>query len=243
MTSNCEPSTHKEIKKLFADVGLDKTVKPIDTITEFSQHPELAQYLSHCARERTYFVSLKNCGSQDCIICKSSRLNNQDFRCLNQLPDPIPGTDDHYKEFSEVFDTETTEGPMPSLKTSKDRGNKIPFNPVKQNASKTGLIIDCNECSKPRLVYTAKRSTKVKKKLFNRVTNDMINTCGATLVEFKDSANPSNRLYDILDKCFVRTNNSCSKPVEPLYNNCNCPECCTVVNITNVVSIVDRNKY
>ena len=83
MMSNCEPSTNKEIKKLFTDVGLDKTVKPIDTMAEFSQHPELAQYLSHCARERTYFVSLKNCGSQDCIICKSPRLNNQDFRRLN----------------------------------------------------------------------------------------------------------------------------------------------------------------
>ena len=193
MMSNCEPSTHKEIKKLFTDVGLDKTVKPIDTMTEFSQHPELAQYLSHCALERTYFVSLKNYGSQDCIICKSPSLNDQDFRRLNQLPDPIPGTDDHNKEFSEVFHTETTEGAMPSFKTSKDRGHKISFNLVRQNASKTGLIIDCNECSKPRLVYTAKRLTEVEKRSFNPVMNDMINTCGATLVEFKDSSNPSSR--------------------------------------------------
>ena len=121
--SICEPSTHKEIKKLLTDVGLDKTVKPNDTMNEFSQRPELAQYLSHCARERTYFVSLKDCGSQDCIICKSPRLNNQDFRRLNHLPDPIPGTDDHRKEFSKFFGTETTEGAMPSLKTSKDRGH------------------------------------------------------------------------------------------------------------------------
>ena len=150
-----DPSTHKEINKLF------KTLKPNDTMTEFSQRPELAQYQSHCARERTYFVSLKKCGSRDCIICKLPRLHDQDFRRLNHLLDPIPGTDDHYKEFNEVFGTETTEGAMPSLKTSKDCGHKIQFNPVKQHASNTGLIIDCNECSKLRLVYTAKRLKEI----------------------------------------------------------------------------------
>ena len=228
-----EPSTHKEINKLFTDVGLDKTLKPNDTMTKFSQRPELAQYLSRYARERTYFVSLKKCGSRDCIICKPPRLNDQDFRRLNHLPDPIPGTDDHYKEFSEAFGNETTEEAMSSLKTSKDRRHKIPFNPVKQHASNTGLIIECNECSKPRLVYIAKRLTEPEKKLFNRIMNDMMYTCEATLVEFKDPSNPSNRWYDILDKCFVRANKNCSKTVEP---------CITVVTIPNAVSIVDRNK-
>ena len=147
--SNCKPSTYKEIKKLFTDVGLDKTVKPNNKMTEFLKRPELVQYQSHCTWERTYFVSLKNFGSQDCIICKPPRLNNQGFTRWNHLPDPIPGTVDHYKEFSEVFGNETTEGAMTSLKTSRDRGRKISFNPVKQNASKTSLIIDCNECSNP----------------------------------------------------------------------------------------------
>ena len=82
-------------------------------------------------------------------------------------------------------------------------------------------------------MYTAKRLTEAEKKLFNRVMNDMMYTCGATLVEFKDPSNPSNRRYDILDKCFVRANKNCSKPVEP---------CITVVTIPNAVSIVDRNK-
>ena len=27
------------------------------------------------------------------------------FECLNHLPNPIPGADDHYKEFSEGFGT------------------------------------------------------------------------------------------------------------------------------------------
>ena len=103
-------------------------------------------------------MSLKKCGSRDCIICKPPRLNDQDFKRLNHLPNPIPGTDDHYKELGEV---------------------------------------------KPRLVYTAKRLTETEKKSFNCVMNDMMYTCGATLVKFKDLSNLRNRQYDILDKCFV----------------------------------------
>ena len=137
-------------------------------------------------------MSLKKCASRYCIIFKPPKLNDQDFRRLNHLPDPIPGADNHYKEFSKVFGTKATEGTMPSLKAGhKDRGHKIPFNPVKQHGSNTGLIIDCNECSKPRLVYTAKRLTEAEKKSFNRVMNDMMYTCGAILVEFKDLQTPA----------------------------------------------------
>ena len=75
-------------------------------------------------------------------------------------------------------------------------------------------------------MYTAKRLTEAEKKLFNRVMNDMMYTCGATLVEFKDPSNPSNHRYDILDKYFVRANYNCSIPVKLLNYSCNYPECC-----------------
>ena len=94
-------------------------------------------------------MSLRKCGSRDCIIFKPPKLNDQDFRRLNHLPDPIPGADNHYKEFSKVFGTKTTEGTMPSLKTGhKDRGHKIPFNLVKQHGSNTGLAIATNAANR-----------------------------------------------------------------------------------------------
>ena len=119
-------------------------------------------------------MSLKKCGSQDCSICKPARLKHQDFKRLNHLPDPTPGTNDHYKQFSEVFGTKPTEGATASPKTSKDREHKIPFNPDKQHASNTGLIIECNECSKLRLVYTAKRLREAEKKLI-KLCNELQN--------------------------------------------------------------------
>ena len=56
--------------------------------------------------------------------------------------------------------------------------------------------------------------------------SDMLYICGAMLSEFKNSMDPNNRRYSILDKCFVRENHNCSKSVEPLYYTCNYTECC-----------------
>ena len=93
-------------------------------------------------------MSFKKCGSHNGEICKPLRLNNQDSKSLDHLPDPTPGTNDHYYEqFSEVFGTDTTEEAMPSLKTFNDCGHIILFNPVKQHASNKGLIVDCVECT------------------------------------------------------------------------------------------------
>ena len=118
---------------------------------------------------------------------------------------------------------------MPSLKTSKDRGSKVPFNVVKQHATITGITIKCAECSKPRLVVSAKKLTGHEKKAFHRLMSAMLYTCGVMLSEFKNSMDPNNRHYSILDKCFVRANHNCSNPMitlKPLYYTCNYTECC-----------------
>ena len=129
-----------------------KNLKANGTKADLPQCPKLAQYLSHCARERTYFVSIKKCGSQECNICKPLRLNDHDFQRLDHIPDPTPDDAMHYKRFSEVFRTQTMKAAMPSSKTSKDCGSKVPFNVVKQHATNTGITIECGECSKPRLL-------------------------------------------------------------------------------------------
>ena len=66
-------------------------------------------------------------------------------------------------------------------KTSKDCGHKIPFNLVKQHTSNRGLTVGCVECSKARLVYTAKKLTESENKSFNCVMSEMMNNCGSTL--------------------------------------------------------------
>ena len=83
------------------------------------------------------------------------------------MKSPKPSSEDlHYKPFQEIFKTETDESAMLSLKTLKDRGYKIPFNPAKQHAANTMLTVECPECSKPHLAYAARKISVGEKKNF-----------------------------------------------------------------------------
>ena len=115
---------------------------------------------------------------------------------------------------------------MPSLKTTKDRGAKIPINAVKQYAANKNLVLEYAECSTSRLVFFAKKLSVAEKKAFTRTMSDMLYTCGATLQEFiNPNAENNNKQTSILEKCFVRANNNCGKPVEALCYSVEYPDC------------------
>ena len=126
-----EEASDRDIDELFKSLNLDKSVTPYDCVDDLCKRLKLIQHLAHCCRQRKCFFSVKKCGSQNCEICLPPQSSAQDFERLGHLPDPTPSSDDlHYKLFQEVFKTETDESAMPSLKTLKDHGHKIPFNPV-----------------------------------------------------------------------------------------------------------------
>ena len=138
-----EEASDRDIDELFKSLNRDKSITPYDCVDDLRKRPKLTQYLAHCCRQRTYFFSVKKCGSQNCEICLPPRSSAQDFERLGHLPDPTPSSDDlHYKPFQEVFKTETDESAMASLKTLKYRGHKIPFNPAKQHAANTMLTVE-----------------------------------------------------------------------------------------------------
>ena|SRR5277367_903426 len=82
--------------------------------------------MEHCCRKRLYFFEIKKCGNDECNICRPIRSNPDIFKELKGLPDPIPGPDDHYMSFSEVYEKETTEEHCPSLQNRKPRN--VPSN-------------------------------------------------------------------------------------------------------------------
>lgn len=57
----------------------------------------------------------EECGSSDCSICKAPRLPEEVFEQLQPLPDPTPGTDNHYIPFDEIIGKPTSEEHRPSL--------------------------------------------------------------------------------------------------------------------------------
>ena len=113
---------------------------------------------------------------------------------------------------------------MPSLKTLKDRCHKIPFNPAKQHAANTILTVECAECSKPHLVYAARKISASEKKKLHIVMGSALLTCGALLAEFK-SIDLNTKKAECLDKLFVRANLSCIKPIEALDYPERCAQC------------------
>ena len=196
-------------------------------MTHWQTSPTVLNYhnISSIAVRSEHFFSSKKCGNEQCDNCLPRNLSWDDFNRLDHLPDPTPSpVGINYKAFHEVFNTPTDESAMPSLKTSKDRGHKIPFNPVKQHGANTQLTVTCVECSKLRVVYSAKKLGAVDRSNFDAVMSSMLFTCGAILAEFKPQVNKEKG--SVLDKVFVRANHNCTKPIEALYYTLNYTECC-----------------
>ena len=67
----------------------------------------------------TFQLQAKKCPwPQDaCAYClfNPPRLSAEDFEQLHFLPDPVPGTDGKYKDFSELYGTQTTDNHRPGL--------------------------------------------------------------------------------------------------------------------------------
>ena len=89
------------------------SLSPDEKITHQKLTP--LSFMKHCCHERHYFFDIKKCGDEDCNICLPPRLPSDKFSQLDHFPDPMPGTDGHYKKFSEVFQTTTVENHRPSL--------------------------------------------------------------------------------------------------------------------------------
>ena len=128
----------KKVNEFFSDLNLDENVSPNETAKELSEHPLLERYLQHACRERKYFFSVKNCGQNHCTLCFAPRLSSNVFDTLHHLPNPEPDVTNkvHYKVFHESFSTETSEKYPPSF-----RSHKVPFNPLKQHANNTGIVL------------------------------------------------------------------------------------------------------
>ena len=73
----------------------------------------------------------------------------------------------HYKSFEELYGKQTTEDHRPSLKDAKTKmkgrtkiiraKHTMPFCPSAARAKNVGITVNCVECEKPRLLFSAKK--------------------------------------------------------------------------------------
>ena len=104
---------------------------------------------THC-KETHYAFLVKKCrnGYDTCNPWRDERSKELSF-----LPEPIRKENGHYKGFNEVYGT-LTEDSRPSL-TARSSSNKkkMLYSPSIQHAKNTNLMVQCEECSKWRLIF------------------------------------------------------------------------------------------
>jgi len=144
--------------------------------------PSLLQtFLKHCCHERHYCFDIKKCGDTSCTICKPPCLPVEKFALLNHLPDPVMASDGHYKKFSDVFGTNTTEEQRPSLQ--KIMKKRLPFYPSVQHVNDVKTMLMCDECGMWRLVYATKKLKAPEVRKLRMALDDLSFSCGASLQE------------------------------------------------------------
>lgn len=142
-----------------------------------SKSTVLQHFMSHCCRIRHYSFQIMKCGEASCAVC---RLPRDLFTTMHFLPDPVPGNDEHYLPFSDIFGKSTTDEHRPSLKKQK---SSIPFTPTAQHARNANTMLQCDECSKWRLVYA---KHKLKKEQYEKLQDELEDasfSCGSQLSE------------------------------------------------------------
>ena len=207
-------ANENKLDELFSELAkIDPSVIKTDTTTKkIAGHPKIINFIkSHCV-QRNYMFSVKKCELSECLVCDVPRLPPDVFAKLSHLPDPIPDGD-HYKKFDDVYGTLTSEVHMPSLKEKIAKGHGLDYSPTGQTAKNTkGLLIQCLECQKLRVIYAAKTLKPDVRVKVERELESVWYTCGSVFADIDRSSDD-----DVLSHVGVRRNLMCSSPIETAY--------------------------
>ena len=168
----------------------------------------LLTFLQHCCVVRHYSFQIKKCGLDTCDICKPVRMSKEFFSKLCFLPDPVPGEENHFKSFEELYGVVTTEEHRPSLHKRPKRQKTLPFSASVQHVRNVDLMLQCDECGLWRLLYSKYKLTKKERSDLQAAIEEISYTCGAQLQELELPG----RLKDV----YVR-DISCEDSIEKLY--------------------------
>jgi hypothetical protein len=237
------------------------------------------EFLEHCCKSRHYFFSIKKCGEPTCTICRPLRCSPEDFEQLHHLPDPVPGEDLHYKSFEELYGTQTTEDHRPSLKDAKvkkknkmatTKKHSMPFCPSAIRAKNAGVIVNCVECEKPRLLFSAKKLSENDKAMLQMFLETIFYTCGMAFHntcdlakaippkqqdgnedeqhdvddEPEESEKDVEGIHELFSRVFVNDSWSCASQIEkPYYSAEIYPDVCIECGTLDVINRTAKDEF
>ena len=206
---------------------IESSLSPDDTTRDkIRDKTSLQQFFSHCCQLRHYTFCIKKCGKLGCKMCKPVRMEKETFEKLKFLPDPQMQDDGHYLPFQEPFALNTnTEQDRPSQK-GKRKASPLSFSPSVQHARNTDIMVQCDECSMWRLLFSKHKLSAAERATLQVVLEDISYTCGASLDELD--------LPDRLSTVVIR-NHQCGDTIERLYYSAGyediCIYCATTSNL------------
>ena len=165
----------------------------------------LMAFLKHCCTCRHYSFQIKKCGSDICGICQLVKLPNEIFESLHVLPDPVSSEDGHYKTLEE---SQTDEIHRPSLQKTSKRKKTLPFSASIWYVKNVNLMLQCEECSMWRLLYSRCKLTRKERTDLQMAIDGISFTRGAPLQDLE--------LPGRLSEVYTREL-SCGEPTEKLY--------------------------
>ena len=149
----------------------------------------------------------------DCNICKPIRSDDLDFSQVHSLPDPIPIADKtKYKQFSDVYGTITTEHHRPSLSNQQQK-KKREFGPTAQFVRNVGIVIECNECNKWRVLYSKSKLFPIEVSTLERYLDTIQYICGDSF----ENLGESDDVGEIFKKVRVDDSLLCDRLMEVAY--------------------------
>ena len=173
--------------------------------SDLQNAPAISRFLDHCTRQRHYFFEIRKCGQVAC----GWRLPREVFEQSKPFPDPMPGVDDHYLPFAEVYGSDTTEVHRPSAKKKSAKKSTLPFHGKLQHVKNAHMMIECEECGLWRLVYALQKLNQSQRISLEKSLSGMSFSCGAPLQELDLAP-------ELRDIVFVRSL-QCGDPIERLY--------------------------
>lgn len=163
----------------------------------------------------------------ECNICKPLKSDEIDFTQVHSLPDPIPTIEKtNYKKFSDLYNTITTEDHRPSLlNQKKKKANSMGFSPSSQFAKNVGIVIECCECNKWRVLYSKTKLNAIEVSTLKRYFDTIQYACGDTFENAENESSDSehddsDNIGDLFKKVKINDSLTCNLPMEvPYYSS------------------------
>ncbi|XP_061174856.1 uncharacterized protein LOC133183999 [Saccostrea echinata] len=174
------------------------------------QSTAIDAFLESHSRSRQYSFQIKKCMADNCGYCvlNPPRLPDDVFRGLHFVPDPTQDENGQYKDFQDLYGTETNDMNRPSMTgkhgESSERDKK--FKAVLVGTKVRGFVL-CTECGKRRVIYASRKLNRTEERAVERVQEELLYICGNPLF-------PGGQYQDVI---LCRQNISCSSPIETQY--------------------------